>query len=949
MLERIGNKDLLVQNYTSSFDIKEFIQEYLVPKAFPDIPMNKLNLGFTGIVSEYLSTAVEDTFSTTSLMLNEAFITRAILPSSIYSEAALFDLGYTFAIPSRSNFAVQIWIDDIVKYSASVKNTPMKRYYLDKETKLSLGNTTYRFDYDIIIDHQIIDGKRVFNVYYDMAEANSISIVANKHVNHQVTSIGWLVLLVELQEYDRKIEETTLSDNLTTTNSDVLLKWTRQIAGFDLVYITAKGERLPMRTKLQYTKAEQDPFVWYTFHNDNTLRLMFPNTRGYFQPSFNSKIESTIYTCIGEGANFDSYDNKSAVPVIRSNKRFEYNSNTSIVAICFSGSVGGKNRGDLELLRDDIILAHNSVHVLSTDRDLTLWFNNFAKRHGTRAEFFKRRDDPTGRLFSQFISIVDNNYVYPTNTLSIEVEHDQFDFVNVDPNVPSIHIDNDYSQFVAKEFIIKPGHLWEYVDDSRTTVRMVRDTTSANRMAMVTDESLPPIDASRPFMFTNPFYIKIHRDPTISANYNTMLNHTSWPLDIPINYNTFYKFQLATFSIERSISRASNNSYRIRVICVPVITQSNIKYIEGLGEDYPIEENMLRLVLITRSKADGETGYIEMTPIERRTGGSVLFEASIAVHDNLCSQLLMEIDKKRTPTMKSLLGIDSPIFIDAMETSFHFAIMIKDETSQSRLFNDPIYTGYAMANRFSNDSRALNLYKPLSMMKSVITFDGTSPIYKVDSTTREILYDENTNRPILKDDSGYKVTSTLVPFLKYDIALDESKMSYFVRAFNEQYNAVEPVLRRLDGNTFLDFKLFNTYGRSNNYYIGPADGSDILWNSNILLDSVHVKIKFRLAVYDRSAYTQTSEAVVNEIICYFDSLNSENRDIHVSDIIHLVKDNHPNVYYIRFCGFNSYDANKQSIFTKYHDPSVLSQPQLMHYTPEIVRADRSSIEIIEET
>ena len=47
MLERIGNKDLLVQNYTSSFDIKEFIQEYLVPKAFPDIPMNKLNLGFS--------------------------------------------------------------------------------------------------------------------------------------------------------------------------------------------------------------------------------------------------------------------------------------------------------------------------------------------------------------------------------------------------------------------------------------------------------------------------------------------------------------------------------------------------------------------------------------------------------------------------------------------------------------------------------------------------------------------------------------------------------------------------------------------------------------------------------------------------------------------------------------------------------------------------------------
>ena len=109
-----------------------------------------------------------------------------------------------------------------------------------------------------------------------------------------------------------------------------------------------------------------------------------------------------------------------------------------------------------------------------------------------------------------------------------------------------------------------------------------------------------------------------------------------------------------------------------------------------------------------------------------------------------------------------------------------------------------------------------------------------------------------------------------------------------------------------------------------------------------------MKLKLRLAVYDRSAYLQTAEAVENEIISYFESLGSEHHDIHVSDLIHLIKENHPNVYYVRFCGFNSYDANKQSIFTKHSDASELSKNQLMSYTPEIVRLDKDSIEIIEE-
>jgi hypothetical protein len=243
--------------------------------------------------------------------------------------------------------------------------------------------------------------------------------------------------------------------------------------------------------------------------------------------------------------------------------------------------------------------------------------------------------------------------------------------------------------------------------------------------------------------------------------------------------------------------------------------------------------------------------------------------------------------------------------------------------STSNLFDSEDFKGYVMANRFANDYRSLTLYKPMTMMRSVITFAG-----------------ENNN---------YKIRTSLIPFLKWDIPLDTDKMSYFIRAFGDQYEAMEPVLKQLDGNSSIDFKLFNTYGRSNNYYIGPDENSDVLWDSNILLDDVYVKIRFRMGVRDRSLYAQTVASVVNEVTTFFGSLDSgQITDVHVSDLIYMIKENQPNVHYIRFLGFNNYDANKQSIFTKYDDISELVGIQLQVHVPEMIRVDASSIEIIEE-
>lgn len=977
MLEKIGNKDVLVHNYTSNFDVKEMIHEVLIPKAFPGIPMNKLNVGLNGVTSEYIGQAIEDAHATSALMMNESFITKAVLPRSIYTEGAAYDLGYTFATPSRCDFALQLSLQDVIKYSTKVQNTSTLRYVLDKNTRLMLGDNNYRLDYDIIIDHMMQDGKRIFKIYYDMEEKNSISTITSKYIKHQATMIDWLVLFVNLREFERKTDYVSLTDNIITTNSDVKLSWVGQIAGIDLVYINPYGDRIPMKMKIQDTKADVEPFVWYRFEDDNQIVLSFSSNEGYWIPDFNSKVEYTIYTCHGKAADFDTYNRKSGVPVQKSGERFSYNASTKMVALCYGGSVGGLDRGDVEDLRDDIIIAKNTCNSISTAYDLQLWFNKFARRYKTISKFFKRRDDPSGQLYSQFIAIIKDTYIYPTNTLSIEVEHDQFDFVNSDVSGEN------------KEFIIKAGHLWEYdipyvekinlhmdgdhlkmddkygdpgwrfeiddrghlmmkvpyglknaeffidendhlkvkYDNVRDCVRMVE---SADGPAMITDEALPTINEDRPFMMVNPFTIKINRDPSISMCYSYLINHTSWPDDIPLNNDCFYQFQLATFSIERSLSHKHNNMYHIEVICVPTVnTNTKLKYVEGIGDEFNKIDNTLRMVLIIQTREDGETGYIEMDPIELRESGSIVFAVDIAVYDNVRSDKMIEVDLSRTNQMHSLI-LRGPntgkVLMDAEESSFHFAVMMKNTNQKmtTGLYDDTSFKEYVMANRFCNDHRGLYLYRPMNMMRSVVNYIG-----------------ENNN---------YIANVSLIPFLKWDIPFDDEKMSYFIQAFDNQYKAMEPVTSKLEGNAFLDFKLYNTYGRSSNYYIGPKDGSTVLRDSDILLDDVYVRIKMKMCVHDRSMYAQTANEVINEIVSFFTMLNSGDRtDVHLSNIIHNIECNHPNVNYIRFLGFNNYDANKQSIFVKFTDVSDLKENELMTHIPEMIRVDSDSIEITEET
>ncbi len=118
--------EILLPNYSDDSRSKEYIIDELMPRIFHDIPKNNLNVGMFSLISEYMSQGMEQMAFTSSFYFNESFITKAVLPDSIYAEAAIFNIGYSFATPSSAIFVLELRLADL--FANATLNADTKFY-----------------------------------------------------------------------------------------------------------------------------------------------------------------------------------------------------------------------------------------------------------------------------------------------------------------------------------------------------------------------------------------------------------------------------------------------------------------------------------------------------------------------------------------------------------------------------------------------------------------------------------------------------------------------------------------------------------------------------------------------------------------------------------------------------------------------------------------------------
>ena len=526
--------EVVLNNYSDDSQIKSFINNRLMPRVFKNIPLNVLNTGMFSIINEYMSQALEDLAFTSSFYFNESFITKAVLPDSIYSEAAIFNLGYSYAIPSACNILLELSIDDIYRNAKLNASTGLYEFILDKDTIINLDNgNEYSLDYDILIQYKSVqtsDGEKplpAWNVQYtNMNELNVCATNKDRYITWRVTS-KWLCLFLQVNEYKRTKYVVVNNTTNGIANTDKLIECTNNICGFDIKFIDNDGtERwiphthiLPIHSNVN----DMDPYVHYIMDNPQTIRLMFQlDGVKYFTPKPNSSYEIYVYTCHGEPANFNEWNNEEAQPKVIA-KTTKYPNNANILKACFvlpGGSSGGTNIGTIETVRRETIEAYNTVNVLSTDHDLDEWFKTFYFKNVLYPYFFKRRDDPWGRIWSGYLALKDDDdYIYRTNTLHAYIPYE-------------VLYSNNDNTVTSNEIIIPPGWVWRYMDkNERMTLAPIVKTSSskvetAKSLGLADDTNSEVTEKAVPdkFVFANPFGIRIQKEPFAIGYFNPWLN-----------------------------------------------------------------------------------------------------------------------------------------------------------------------------------------------------------------------------------------------------------------------------------------------------------------------------------------------------------------------------------------------------------------------------------------
>lgn len=545
----MADTPVLLNNYSDDSQIKAFMQSELAVRVFHDIPLNVLNAGQFSLTTEYISQITEQLSFTSAFYYNENFITKAILPDSIYAEAAIFNIGYSFATPASSNFLLELRIDDIMKNAVFNPDNDLYEFILDKDTKFNLPEGfVYSLDYDILIQYKneatatMEATNPAWNIQYiNRDQVNMCATNKNLYLPYRVTNT-WLCIFVQANEYERETHRVVNNTGAAVPNADTVITCTNHIAGFDIKYIDSNGNEtylsrdhiLTIHNKVK----DLDPYVNYIMDDPYTIRFMWQLAgNGYFVPDSNSSYEIIIYTCHGKAANAPNYKNDKQPQIITATNRYTNNANVMKAVFVIGSCMGGTDIGTTETVRRQTIEAYNTANVISSDHDIDEWFKTFYFKGLLYPYFFKRRDDPWGRIWSGYVSLTnDADNVYKTNTLHAALTYSQL-------------YDNSDTTVSSNEIIIPPGWLWTYSNGGNlyTVKPYIENGTKiedAKSLANISDK----------FVFANPFGIRIQKDPFAIGYFNPWVNqyNSASHVDADGNKTSLYHASHIISHIERT-------------------------------------------------------------------------------------------------------------------------------------------------------------------------------------------------------------------------------------------------------------------------------------------------------------------------------------------------------------------------------------------------------------
>lgn len=879
---------IVERDYSDNFSIKETAMQTLGQKYFEDIDLAGLNVGALGFTLEQIANITEDAFNSASILMNEAFPNKASIPESIYTHAAIFQIDSTFIQCASCSFVMLLQQEEILKYGKTENGKTT--FFIDKKTVIEVEGIPFTLDYDIKIEAQEkqISGSETeynFSAQYVMDFKNSISDINDPYLKARRTNNGYLII----QFTAHQVERTELTDNIisnTKINYPVLeFDFDGQLAGFDIFYKAPTDKEYTQLTKkIMFSLPTKQPFCYYRLKNENTLAISFSSRDGYFQPDFNSEIKIVLYTSLGKKGCFDVY-NGSGYEFQLFSDVYDYNQSMTIAVKVVSKSDGGTDGLSLEGLQALTVESYSNAQEISTDNDIMNYFYNYKYRHGNEMLVIKRRDDITERLFSAFLLMKNGDYIYPTNTMNLNIQPDDFD-----------------TNYENNRFTLNPGHIFTYDENSMDTLQIIPDV-----MCYET-EKVAELFNQYDFLYTNPFLISMTKKPNAIGLYQNVVNETAVLDYVNSNSDSFTQFITSKIQLNRGLN--ASKEYDLSLSIVP--SSSMDPYVENFNT---YEGNNVRIFAGFVDNNGIEAGYIEMYPtaIEGVDNTSVKYSAKIQTDDFITSNGLFGILNAVRPD-----GKDDPIYIPIADTEINIYIYYDDAITETNrfidLFDDMRY--FVLTNTYSTRSDGLTFVKPMNMMRSTVVFSNIGT----------------------KEEPKLSANLSLLPVIKADLINNESNFNEFITMLTSNYEYMESCLPILRNNTHIDLKFYNTYGKSVNYFIGDEEE---------LIDTINITIKFKVTLQDGVDEVDLKEKLKIFIKEFIEKLNSSgNNNLYISNLIRAIENKFAEVHHLKFLGINDYETHYQTISVKETDLENLTKEERRKYVPEMLVVDKANVSLI---
>lgn len=217
---------------------------------------------------------------------------------------------------------------------------------------------------------------------------------------------------------------------------------------------------------------------------------------------------------------------------------------------------------------------------------------------------------------------------------------------------------------------------------------------------------------------------------------------------------------------------------------------------------------------------------------------------------------------------------------------------------------------YTLTNTYTNaeanDLDKISLIQQIDFIRNVMTFDTSL------------------------SETDYTINITEIPMAQASWCKIESNFNYLISTMYQNYLNLYETYFLLENNFGIDLKFYNTYGKSRFFKVGIKDDVEILDNINC---------SFSLGVYLTSLssteiFITKFKEFIKEYIESANYINNNGQSIYILNMISEAKAEFPEIGYIEYYGFNSYNYKYQKI--EGVSDSQISSAALRKYIPEFL-------------